>query len=79
MYCIDQTHIGDKQRQVAHMDVVYACADDIIIVAAGDDCYAGIPRNGNIPRKDRQSVTVNGVDVYAFGNSVGEERRQSRW
>ncbi|KAI1158386.1 HET-domain-containing protein [Nemania serpens] len=79
MYCIDQTDIGDKQRQVAHMDVVYAGADATIIVAAGDDCYSGIPGIGNTPRKAQQSVNVDGVDLYAFGNSVGKELRESKW
>ncbi|KAI0187500.1 HET-domain-containing protein [Astrocystis sublimbata] len=66
MYCINQTDTADKQKQVAHMDVVYACADATIIVAAGDDCYSGIPGIGKTPRKFRIL-------------SVGRELRMSKW
>lgn len=78
-YCIDQTDMADKQRQVAHMDIVYAGAQATIIVAAGDDCYSGIPGIGNTPRKAQRSMTVDGVDLYAFGDSVGKELRESKW
>ncbi|KAI1270566.1 HET-domain-containing protein [Xylariaceae sp. FL1019] len=79
MYCIDQADIGDKHKQVAHMDVVYACADATIIVAAGKDCYSGIPGIGTTPRRPQDSAIVDGVNLYAFGKSVGKEVRESKW
>ncbi|KAI3325126.1 HET-domain-containing protein [Xylariaceae sp. AK1471] len=79
MYCIDQSDMDDKHRQVAHMDVVYACAEATIIVAAGEDCYSGIPGVGKTPRKVQESITIDGVNLCSFGNSVGKEVRDSKW
>ncbi|KAI1178310.1 HET-domain-containing protein [Nemania sp. FL0916] len=79
MYCIDQTDLNDKHRQISHMDIVYAAADVTIIVAAGEDCHSGIPRVGKAPDKAQESVNLDGVTLYSFGPSVGTEVRESKW
>jgi hypothetical protein len=53
-YCIDQSDVEDKQKQIRHMDLVYSRAEITIIAAAGQDSNYGLPGIDGICRLPKQ-------------------------
>ncbi|KAL7628730.1 hypothetical protein AAE478_000245 [Parahypoxylon ruwenzoriense] len=79
MYCINQADAADKHSQIIHMDAIYTCAEMTIIVAAGDNCYYGIPGVGRRARQIQDYVDLNGDNLCILGAPVSKEIHNSTW
>jgi Heterokaryon incompatibility protein (HET) len=65
-YCIDQSSISDKHRQISQMDKIYAGALATIIAVSSRDSHEGLPGVALRPRKTQASaITARGTLLVA--------------
>lgn len=69
-YCIDQSDNGDKDRQIRHMDLIYKCADIVIIAAAGYDCDYGLPGVSDRSRDVLDPFLLDGNLTFGIGPNM---------
>lgn len=78
-YCIDQNDPEHRSDQIQKMDQIYCGADLTIVAAAGEDKRYGLPGVSSTKRKERISIRVDDVVVFANGPEAQWEAYESKW
>ncbi|KAF2101301.1 hypothetical protein NA57DRAFT_53275 [Rhizodiscina lignyota] len=63
--CIVQDDEQDKQRQIKHMDLIYALASLTIVAASGSDCSIGL-HGVSLPRQQQATVQIGDLELICM-------------
>ncbi|KAI0169145.1 heterokaryon incompatibility protein-domain-containing protein [Hypoxylon sp. FL1284] len=78
-YCINQNDVKDKHEQIAAMDLIYGCADLVIIAAAGDGAHCGLPGVAGEARKPQRHIQIGSVRLIETFDTRRKLRETVWW